>query len=75
MLDQYQVDMLAVAAQHEGRIVQIFTLALMHNDFDTVQYIASNYLTTAHFTQTQIAVVHELLAVIASIQQQAQTVH
>lgn len=72
MLDKFQIEMLAVAAQHEDRILQIFTVALMHDDYDTVKYIASNYLTTAHFSEVQIAAAKEILVVIAQLEKQAQ---
>mgnify|MGYP003350742690 CR=1 FL=1 len=77
MLNKFQIDMLATAAQHEGYILQIFTVALMHDDYDTVKFIASNYLTTAHFSEMQITAAKEILSIIAQLEQQAhnETVH
>ena len=44
MLLQLQKDMLKnIAAKDMQHIVNVYKIALMHNDFDTADYIADNY--------------------------------
>jgi hypothetical protein len=77
MLQQFQIDMLAAAAQHKGRIAQILVVAVMHNDVDTVEYIVTHYANTTHFTFEQLEDVKLLKQDIEEYRQNAQhaTIH
>jgi hypothetical protein len=54
MLLQMQINMLAHAASIDmGHIVQIYKVSLLHNDFDTADYILQHY--KPKFNAAQVA--------------------
>lgn len=71
MLTQMQINMLAVAAEHDMQhIVQIYEVASMFGDSDTADYITQHYY--SKFTQAQQQQVDELREAIASAENAAQ---